>query len=1038
MAAELPRPGVEVIQVFKSTNPTVITPTLVPCIVGVCRQIVDVLSTTATGGSALNTDAYVPLQACFVAKAATGTPKVYSGLDGLKLVLSLNHGPNVTITFTGAVLTPAQIVATVLAALATAHVTAFTAEEMASTFQWRLRSLAGNEFQNILVVGGLGGSDAAVLTAFGLGAQKLFTGSSAYAQSVTPIFEPSYPNPNRNLAQLVIEVDTVRAFLYMGTGTFLTEISKTQSFLRAAQATHAVRTGTADLTTLVYPTGAGSVDGLVLPLKIDGGATLTTTFVTPANAAGILAQINAVIGAVALATLTPTTNHLVITSLSTGLASSVQVLAGTALVLLGLTANTVVGTPAVFSVDDGNGDAVTPILRFPGQDFTAVATAAQITGTVDLTVHPGVDDGLTLILDDGTGPQTLSFLTATSAVLAVGQINGLYGAAAGGRVLATLTGGNLLVLTSTVTGDESTLRVVGGTALTQLGLTASTVATRGNPFPPRSGDLLYVDGVSYATVTQVAPGGVVTDLKIDRQVLISTSIGASFYIEATGLSTGLVGRPTPDLEVDGIGNLLIKNDLLRDTQGLPHTVQAQIFLAYHALREDVTSRAVSPALLRFSDTVGLGSVLAPISTDNPLALGVYFALLNSPGTQVTALGVDEATGAAPFGTVEAYIRAATFLEGYEVYAIAPLTHDNTVGQVFNTHVTLMSEPANKGERVVLFNPSIPTTKLDTLVASGTNGNSLQASNTFDTGIANLGALLLAKGISPVGPLAVAAGAFLDVGNGKRYSISSISGSIITCKTSAFLPGENDDGFYATTTLSGALIAQAFAFRVRGAALVLPDGSQDKDGTALTLQQMGQGYQNRRFWQVLPDQAAATLGGIEQVIDGFYVAAATAGAIGNQPPQQSFTNFPISGFTRVIHSNDTFTERQLNVMAAGGNYIIVQDAPATPLLARMALTTDMTSLETRTDSITKVVDFVAKFLRRGLKNFIGRFNITQGFLDSLGHVIQGLLGFLAESGTLIGSNLNNIVQDTSAPDTVLVDVTLDVPFPCNYIQLTLNI
>jgi hypothetical protein len=50
----------------------------------------------------------------------------------------------------------------------------------------------------------------------------------------------------------------------------------------------------------------------------------------------------------------------------------------------------------------------------------------------------------------------------------------------------------------------------------------------------------------------------------------------------------------------------------------------------------------------------------------------------------------------------------------------------------------------------------------------------------------------------------------------------------------------------------------------------------------------------------------------------------------------------------------------------------------------------------------------------------------------------LLGFLADSGVLIGSNLNNIVQDTTEPDQVDVDVTLDVPLPCNYIRLTLVI
>ena len=203
-----------------------------------------------------------------------------------------------------------------------------------------------------------------------------------------------------------------------------------------------------------------------------------------------------------------------------------------------------------------------------------------------------------------------------------------------------------------------------------------------------------------------------------------------------------------------------------------------------------------------------------------------------------------------------------------------------------------------------------------------------------------------------------------------------------------------------------------------------------------MQSLGQTFLDRRFWMTFPDACAATLSGIEQVLDGFYMNAAIAGMIAQQPPQQSFTNFPMTGFTRVIGSNDTFSERHLNVMAAGGTYIIVQDSQSAPLIARMALTTDLTSIETRTDSITKVVDFTAKFLRKGIRNFIGRFNITQAFLDSLGSVIQGLIGFLVETGVLIGGTLNNLIQDEDAPDTVLIDVTLDVPYPCNYIRLTL--
>jgi hypothetical protein len=197
-----------------------------------------------------------------------------------------------------------------------------------------------------------------------------------------------------------------------------------------------------------------------------------------------------------------------------------------------------------------------------------------------------------------------------------------------------------------------------------------------------------------------------------------------------------------------------------------------------------------------------------------------------------------------------------------------------------------------------------------------------------------------------------------------------------------------------------------------------------------------GFKNRRLWQITAAQTAATLDGLEQVLPGFYLCPGIAGMIARQPPQQSFTNFPMTGYTRVLGTSGYFTEKQMNQMAAQGCYLIVQDSVGAPLIARMALTTDMTSIETRTDSITKVVDFTAKFMRGGIRNFIGRFNITQGFLDTLGHVIQGLIGFLTDTGVLIGAHLNNIIQDADAPDTVLVDITLDVPFPCNYIRLTL--
>ena len=131
-----------------------------------------------------------------------------------------------------------------------------------------------------------------------------------------------------------------------------------------------------------------------------------------------------------------------------------------------------------------------------------------------------------------------------------------------------------------------------------------------------------------------------------------------------------------------------------------------IYLSYSAVRLDTTALATNPGLLRYEDTTTLDNDLGPTTADNPLTLGMFFALINAPGIQVTGLGVDEVSDLEPFGTVEAFTRAAEFLEGFEVYAIAPLTHDMSIAQIFNTHVQFMSEPASRGERIVIFNPSI--------------------------------------------------------------------------------------------------------------------------------------------------------------------------------------------------------------------------------------------------------------------------------------------------------------------------------------------
>ncbi len=505
------------------------------------------------------------------------------------------------------------------------------------------------------------------------------------------------------------------------------------------------------------------------------------------------------------------------------------------------------------------------------------------------------------------------------------------------------------------------------------------------------------------------------------------------------------GRPNPDFSVDVSGNVVLGAEALRSQMtGAPFDPgTADLYVQYTGLRKDVSAIAAVPALLRIDGVTTLTSVMAPIRSDNPLALGMFFALINAPNLECTGLGVDETSAAEPYGTPAAFARAAEFIESEEVYAIGLLTHSETVAQIFKAHVETMSSPTQKGERILFFCPPVPSREVDDVIASGLSGNTTATENQFVLDV-NPNSGLVDRGLDP-GLLTLEDQVFLELtvstSDGseiRNYLVSSVSGTLVTVDTE-FDDGENEDGFFSIETLDEALVNADWTLSVRGSKLLIPGSTlPNKSLIAETIAKKAEAYKQRRLYYVFPDKVKATIGGTEELLPGFYVCAAKAGMVAKFPPQQGFTNMPVVGFTGVVGSNDTFSNSQLNVMAAGGAYIMVQEAQGAPIICRHQLSTNLTSIETRELSITKVVDFCAKFLRVGLRNFIGTFNITQPFLDTLSTVIQGMLGFLQDNGVIIGGDLNNLIQSKDAPDTVLVDVTLDVPFPCNYIRLTLVI
>lgn len=691
-------------------------------------------------------------------------------------------------------------------------------------------------------------------------------------------------------------------------------------------------------------------------------------------------------------------------------------------------------TSAVTVQDDGDGDNLSPYLNFATTDFTTSPAAAVATGNVDIvSAAPDLVGKILRMTVDGNAWQTLVFPTTATGTAIRDAINVLWPA------VASLSG-NFLRLTSPSSngGVESEIRIdkTVSNMLSDVGLTGagapfnSTDLVSGVAFKPMVGDEVWVDGIRLGLITEVSSAAV-NRLRLDSEQLL-TYTGATWYVVAKGLdnSASSATRPSSDLRVDAnTGTVIIKQELFRDSAGLASAAgPLSTYLAYTALRTDVSRLGDGFNLLRYGSTTDLSDALSPLDTQNPLGLGMYFAILNAPGIEVTGVGVEATSSTEPDGTLDAYIAAFEFLESKDVYAIAPLTHSNDVGQVAQAHADAMSEPENGLERVVILNPTRPTRATDTLVASGIGNVSGVPTDNVQSGIANLQSLLAALGL-PGPTYTEDDGVFIEFEDDtNKYLVQSVSGAVVTINDGP-LTSTND--FYYDVSggdvFTTVVVDTPFTVKVRGEAI------STRTDEASAYGEIAQGYADRRVIVTAPDQTAATIDGLETVIDGYYLSAGLAGMTSAREPQAPFTEEAITGFTRTIGSNDRYSETQLKIMCGGGLWVFYQEGSG-PVRVRHQLTSDMSTIEKREYSITKALDFAAKLVRSTTRNFIGHFNITSNVRDAISTTLSGIKAFLVPR-VFAGFDVQAIRQDADAPDTLLVDVDITVYYPLNKLRVT---
>ncbi|RMG68311.1 MAG: hypothetical protein D6722_11960, partial [Bacteroidetes bacterium] len=317
--------------------------------------------------------------------------------------------------------------------------------------------------------------------------------------------------------------------------------------------------------------------------------------------------------------------------------------------------------------------------------------------------------------------------------------------------------------------------------------------------------------------------------------------------------------------------LLLDEDLLGSATGT-----ASVYVSYKALRMDVTAEVDEPVLLSFGSTAEADASIGPINTtDNPLGLGFYFALINSPTHVVKGIGVGS-PGPSDSDWALSWSAALDFLLGQEIYSLVPLTQDPTVHDLVDTHITSASLPESKAERIAFINRALPSYATADVIASGTAGNTGDVSATaefrtnFDFNLLTTppeaGDILVVTSKSSASDSPSAVNGTVGPKYGiKIDSVKSGDSFVLTLDASdvaemeALSPGNWDNLVDVTWTLyrPGSTITSASA-------------------QATAVADVGAGYSNKRLFHVWPDIVTASLDGADQNIEGCYLAAAWAG------------------------------------------------------------------------------------------------------------------------------------------------------------------
>lgn len=453
---------------------------------------------------------------------------------------------------------------------------------------------------------------------------------------------------------------------------------------------------------------------------------------------------------------------------------------------------------------------------------------------------------------------------------------------------------------------------------------------------------------------------------------------------------------------------------------------SKVYVTYRALLQTFAS-----SINEISDIEDVEDQLGPITADNPLALGVWFALRNANGSTVLFMGV-------PTNDNDGYSEVLDKASQREdVYTIVPLTRDTTIQNTVAAHVEAMSAAERNRWRIAFFNglssASNPLVAEDALYPLGGttayDDTDLLATVTDDPDASGTQYTLVEWADNPAG------GGFVDM--------EVRAGDLFrTNYQGDGFGGETYDEYVVDSVISNQqlrlLAGPAAAINVARKFSVHRSYTKTEEATAYGAK--AGVFASRRIYYVWPDLIEDSAG---TQIDGFYLCAAIAGLISGVVPQQGLTNVELTGFGSVTRTTAYFSQAQLDTMAEAGVWIVAQDAQTGLIYTRHELSTSTVDVNERELMVVKNVDSISRVHFTRLKPFIGKANVQPRLFVLLRRQLLETNDYLRSQGStaalggqLISAEIVELRAHTVNPDQVVIVMNITVPYPLNVIELTL--